>query len=428
MGNIWEFDMANLKVLHIFGFELDTSSNEIDLLVHDIGDFQWFPNAINLIPAGSRQTYSDVKSSCSWVFNHFNRCVCGSSKIQISHIALRNPGWSCSSYPNHSQILRISGGVLSHGSSPFHHPCIDDPAMGVPPIYGNPPWTQELSSSPPAEVAASARRYLRLPTPEEFKERLFADLRSHVLLLHLAGLLILAPWQNNGGEQASRGAIEALQVEGKSYRACGGNPLWEASGDLATEIVGGQYNLGKLTGEWSVYGHYRRLATGRFLSWLASEDREVTDRCENVWTQKIHENPPWMNDEMFILGDSPSLSLWGLPPSQGSHPFHPCSLESSEVFGGAKLYIFSLLRKPVWKTTPFAFKGNVLVICLGNLVCWWSKGGTSSKIPAVWARLCAGIVRLFDPLFLSIGKKQSIVWIQTEGLGLDSQVPFEQGW
>ena len=40
MGNIWEFDMANLKVLHIFGFELDTSSNEIDLLVHDIGDFQ----------------------------------------------------------------------------------------------------------------------------------------------------------------------------------------------------------------------------------------------------------------------------------------------------------------------------------------------------------------------------------------------------
>lgn len=35
-------------------------------------------------------------------------------------------------------------------------------------------------------------RYLRFPTPEELKERLFSDLRSHMLLLHLAALLILA--------------------------------------------------------------------------------------------------------------------------------------------------------------------------------------------------------------------------------------------
>lgn len=37
------------------------------------------------------------------------------------------------------------------------------------------------------------RRYLRFPTPEELKERLFSDLRSHMLLLHLAALLILVP-------------------------------------------------------------------------------------------------------------------------------------------------------------------------------------------------------------------------------------------
>jgi hypothetical protein len=50
------------------------------------------------------------------------------------------------------------------------------------------------NGDPPVPAERTARRYLRLPTPDEFKERFFADLRSHVLLLHLAGLLILAPW------------------------------------------------------------------------------------------------------------------------------------------------------------------------------------------------------------------------------------------
>ena len=36
------------------------------------------------------------------------------------------------------------------------------------------------------------RCYLRLPTPEELQQRLGADLRCHVLLLHLTALLIMA--------------------------------------------------------------------------------------------------------------------------------------------------------------------------------------------------------------------------------------------
>lgn len=90
-------------------------------------------------------------------------------------------------------------------------------------------------------------RYLRLPTPDEFKERFFADLRSHVLLLHLAGLLILVLLQCYLSRRRQAGAT------GPGRPATGtqapSSTLREAEAPVAATATSTSNELRRRTGE-----------------------------------------------------------------------------------------------------------------------------------------------------------------------------------
>lgn len=92
--------------------------------------------------------------------------------------------------------------------------------------------------------------------------------------------------------------------------------------------VGSQYNnLGKhgetdwwMVGVWSLWTE--GLPQGGFsVGWVLQIEKLQIDM---KW---YGPRKSTMSDEICILGDSPSL--WGLPPVQGSRPYHPCLLESS---------------------------------------------------------------------------------------------------
>eukprot|EP00435_Cladocopium_sp_Y103_P041623 s365_g11.t1 len=77
-------------------------------------------------------------------------------------------------------------------------------------------------------------RYLRLPTPDEFKERLLADLRSHVLLLHLAGLLILVLLQCYLSRRRQAGAVRPATLPAPDSTAREAEPPSVAATSTAT--------------------------------------------------------------------------------------------------------------------------------------------------------------------------------------------------